>query len=163
MRTIALVIPALIWLATTTVSAQNIRQPGQLATSFQLQAGSAVASYSAAILPTTTVAVVDNSHERTINRLWIASVMTAVAGTTLDAASSWGLREENGLLASSNGQFGARGVALKAALAAATIVPEIYLRKHQDLKRAFIVGNFGEAAMFSGVAIHNFRLRSSDN
>ncbi len=143
------------------VSAQAIGQPGRLGASFQLEQGERVALYSAAIAPKVTVAGVDDSHDRSANRLWIASMISAVAGTSLDAASSWGLREGNGLLASPNGQFGAKGLALKAGLAAGILVPQLCLRKRRGLKRAFTVGNFAQAALFTSVSVHNFQVRNA--
>ena len=77
------------------------------------------------------------------------------AGTGADAATSWHKRESNGLLASSDGTFGAKGLAIKAGLAAGLLVPQILFRKHTDLRTAFTVGNFAQAGIFTGVAIHN--------
>ena len=147
----------------TAASAQTVRQPGRLSTAFQLQQGETTNRYSAAAAPNTSVASVDSPHNRSANRLWIASIFSVVAGTSFDAASSWGLREGNGLLASSNGQFGAKGLAIKAGFAAAVIVPQICLRKHQELKRAFTIGNFAEAAVFTGVSMHNLQVRNTQN
>ena len=159
---IVLTFAALLSLANAaTVSAQAIKQPGQLGASFQLQQGESVSDYSAGTLPKTTLASVTDARRRFVNRLWIASMASAVSGTSFDAASSWGLREGNGILASSNGRFGAKGLSIKARLAAALIGPQIYLRKHQELKRAFIIGNFAEAAFFTGVSIHNLQVRNS--
>lgn len=145
----------------TSVQGQAIREPGQLGASFQVQQADGIAAYSAAIAPKTTVATVDDSHDRLMNRLWVASMISAVAGTSLDAASSWGLTEGNGLLASSNGQFGAKGLALKAGLATAMLVPQICLRKHQDVRRAFTIANFAQGAIFTGISVHNFQLRNT--
>jgi hypothetical protein len=157
-----LVLAVLMFLShSATVSAQAIGQPGQLGASFQLEQAERVAPYSAAIAPKVSVAQVDDSHDRSVDRLWIASMISAIAGTSLDAASSWGLREGNGLLASPNGQFGGKGLALKAGLTAGILIPQLCLRKHRDLKRAFIVGNFAQAALFTGVSVHNFQVRNA--
>lgn len=81
------------------------------------------------------------------------------AGTTMDAASSWGKQEGNGLLAQGNGSFGLRGTGIKAGVAVATLVPQIMFRKHPELRKAFIIGNFAEAGVFTGTAIHNLRIK----
>jgi len=94
-----------------------------------------------------------------MRKVWVASVFTMIAGTTADAASSWHKREGNSLLASSNGVFGPKGVALKAAIAAGVLTPQIILRKHRDWRLSFAVGNFAEAGIFAGVTIHNVRIK----
>jgi hypothetical protein len=105
------------------------------------------------------IAHIEDRHDRLWDRLWIASLGAAVAGTSLDAASSWGKMERNSLLASSNGTFGGRGIAIKAGLAGAMIIPQICLRKHKEYRAAFVMGNFGEASIFSAAAAHNLSIR----
>jgi hypothetical protein len=68
--------------------------------------------------------------------------------------------EGNALLASSNGTFGARGVAVKAGLEAVSVIPQICMRRHKDMKGMFTMVNFGEAGIFAGVAVHNLQVRS---
>ena len=144
--------------------AQTIQQPGQLGVSLQVQSGAEAEQYSSAVVTKTTVATVaDNPHDRVANRLWIASLVSAAAGTSLDAATSWRQWEGNGLLASSDGRFGAKGLALKAGLAGALIVPQICLRHHKNLRASFTAANFAEAGVFTGVSIHNLQVRSSSN
>ncbi len=160
----------------STLSAQTVRQPGQLRASFELQPGEDVDPYPSRLDlktsdpktsdlktadPKTTVATIDDPHDRFVNRLWIASLVSAVAGTSVDAASSWGLREGNGLLASSDGRFGGKGLGIKAGFAAAMIIPQFYLARHKSLKGAFTAGNFVEAAVYAGVSVHNFRVRNA--
>jgi hypothetical protein len=100
-------------------------------------------------------------HDKHIKILWTASIVAMLAGTSLDAASSWHKMEGNTLLASSNGLFGARGVGIKAGIAAGVLLPQIVLRKHKDLRIAFAIGNLAEAGMFTGAAIHNFRMSAT--
>ena len=90
-----------------------------------------------------------------MDRIWVGSMVTMLAATSFDAGSSWGKREGNPLLASSNGTFGAKGLSIKMSLAAAVIVPEVLLRHHKDMKSKFAIANFAEAGLFTGVAIHN--------
>lgn len=99
------------------------------------------------------------NHDRLLNHLWIASLCAVAASTSFDAATSWGYRESNGLLASSSGAFGPRGVSLKVAAAAAVIVPQILLRHHRSMKPAFIIGNLAESGVFTGAAVHNIHVR----
>ncbi len=157
---IVLVFAALMVLSNTdALSAQTVRQPGQLGAALQLRQEVSNAEgdpYASGVTPKITVASVEDSHDHFVNRMWIASMIAAVAGTSFDAASSWGQREANGFLASSDGRFGAKGLSIKAAFAAAVIVPQICLRKHRNLKGVFAAGNFAEAAIFTGVSIHIF-------
>ncbi len=101
------------------------------------------------------IANVNTQHEKRMNRIWIASIFAMAAASGADAATSWGKREGNGFLASSDGTFGAKGLSIKAGLAAGVIVPQILLRKHGDLKKMFSIGNFAQAAVFTGIAVHN--------
>lgn len=141
------------------LSAQTVRAPGQLAAAFKLPLNG---EYSSSAIPKTTIATVDDSHDRFVNRLWISSIVAAVVGTSFDAASSWGQREGNSFLASSDGRFGAKGLGIKAGFAAATIIPQICLRRRTALKPAFTLGNFVEASLFTGVSVHNLHIRSAN-
>lgn len=138
--------------------AQMVKQPGQLGAALHIDAN----EYASDPMPNVTVAKVDDSHARFANRLWITSMVAAIAGTSFDAASSWGQPERNGLLASSDGTFRAKGLSIKAAFAAAVVIPQICLRKRTELKEAFAAGNFIEAAAFTGVSIHNLQVRNAN-
>lgn len=108
-----------------------------------------------AVTVTNSIGTIEDRHEKTMNRIWVASLFAMAAASGMDAASSWGKWEGNPLLASRDGTFGAKGMSIKAGIAAGVIVPEILLRKHKNLKPKFAIGNFAEAALFGGVAIHN--------
>jgi hypothetical protein len=138
-------------------------QPGQLASAEMTAplAASNAMSTSDADAASVSIANVHDPHDRLMHRLWIASMVAAVAGTTLDAATSWGKLESNSLLASSNGTFGGRGIAIKAGLGAGVIIPQICLRKHKEYRAAFIIGNLGEASIFSAATAHNLSIRSA--
>jgi hypothetical protein len=107
------------------------------------------------VAPGVSIANVEDRHEQRLKYLWIASIFAMAAGTGADAATSWHKRESNGLLASSDGTFGAKGLGIKAGLAGGLLLPQILFRKHKDLRTAFTVGNFAQAGMFTGIAIHN--------
>jgi hypothetical protein len=63
--------------------------------------------------------------------------------------------ERNPLLASSDGTFGARGIGIKFGLAGASLVPQLLLRNHKELRKVFAIANFVDAGIFAGVAAHN--------
>jgi hypothetical protein len=130
--------------------------PGQLAS---VSAPSITLLPSAGIIstrtPETTFLSPEIRHARNINRVWVASLLAVAASTSMDAATSFGKREGNGALASSDGTFGARGVGIKAGMLAAVVVPQLALRHHQKLKSKFAIGNFIEAGIFTGVSVHN--------
>lgn len=145
----------LVW--GTPASAQALK-PGQIAIASDLlasQPAMASANGSSVIAGEVEVNRAEERHDRLVNRIWIASMLAMVAASSLDAGTSWGKEEANGLLASPDGTFGARGVSIKAGAAAAIIVPQILFRRHKELRARFAVGNFAGAAVFTGVAIHN--------
>jgi hypothetical protein len=111
------------------------------------------------VLPRHDIATVEDKHDRRVRTIWIASIFAMAAGTTADAVSSWHKQESNSLLASSNGTFGGRGVGLKVGIAAGVLAPQIIFRKRKDWRTAFAVGNFAEAGIFTGAAIHNAQVK----
>jgi hypothetical protein len=149
--------------------AQRPAIPGQLATTpMELLPASFAAEArkpGLAERPISIAEVADQQHDRHMDILWKVSVVAMLAGTTTDAVSSWHKREGNALLASTDGMFGGRGVGIKAGIAAGILLPQIVLRKHKDLRLAFVVGNLAEAGVFTGAAIHNFGLgtRQAEN
>jgi hypothetical protein len=154
---------AAVWLAASmAVSGQTLTQPG-------IPAATQVISESGSFVPTaitpsqsyssSSIATEESQHDRTMKHVWIASVAAMFAGTSMDAATSWGRHEGNGLLAQSNGTFGAKGVGIKVGVAAVSFVPELILRKHKELRTPFIIGNFAEAGIFTGTAMHNLTVK----
>lgn len=141
------------------LQAQTPIAPGQIATAPRIAASLPEHAPTVSVtVPKTTIADVETAHDRFINRLWITSIVANIGASTFDAASSWGKQEGDPFLASPGGAFGAKGVALKAGLAGAIIVPQICLRKHRDLKGLFAGANFIEAGVFTGVAVHNLQV-----
>jgi hypothetical protein len=131
------------------------RLPAQTDGPASLPLSNAALASSAFVAPTISIANVEDRHEQRLKYLWIASIFAMAAGTGADAATSWHKRESNGLLASSDGTFGAKGVGIKAGIAGGLLLPQILFRKHKDLRTAFTVGNFAQAGIFTGIAIHN--------
>lgn len=148
---------ALFTASSGTVFAQGVTQPGQIAAASQaiLSPRLAPAFSSSAVYPRSRMFMLEQKHDRKVNRIWISSMLAMAAATGMDTGSSWGKREGNSLLASSDGTFGAKGLSIKAGVAAGVILPQLLLRHHKDLKSKFAIGNFAEAALFGGVAIHN--------
>src|SRR5438128_2104649 len=71
----------------------------------------------------------DTNVEKSSRRLWKWSMVTLVACTAFDAATSINNSEGNPMLRSSNGQFGYKGLLLKSALATGTIAFEFHFSK----------------------------------
>jgi hypothetical protein len=131
--------------------------PGQLAADVNISSVLALhpAIEPAPVVPQVKVVQLDASRPDIGKRLWLASIAAMVAATDFDAATSWGKQEANPLLASPNGTFGPRGLAIKAGMAGALLVPQFWLHKHKPLQTGFTVANFADAAVFTGVSIHN--------
>lgn len=132
--------------------------PGELASDAQPPV--AVPAAYSPLRPRIEVVQVHDRPADTVQRIWIGSVCAALAASAADAASSWGKQESNPLLASPDGTFGARGLAIKAGIAGALLLPQWLLRRHKQLRTGFIAGNFADAAVFSAAAIHNAGISS---
>ncbi len=92
------------------------------------------------------------------SKLWWASVAAVVAGSALDAHSSWGRQELNPVLRGANGEFGMKAVAIKAAIAGGVVGAQyLMLRKNPHAARYAAIANFGMAGVFGGVAVYNHR------
>lgn len=103
--------------------------------------------------------VPDTPRDVKLRHLWIASIFAMSAATATDAYSSWHKRETNSFLASSDGDFGAKGVAIKAGIASAVLIPQVLLRRHKDWHLPFAASNFLEAGIFAGATAHNFQVK----
>lgn len=143
------------------LAAQEVAPPGRLASASEIAipAMAIPSGTSASAMPAKLSLVpVEEKHDHRMKTIWISSLVAMGAATSADAVSSWHKQEANGLLASSNGTFGAKGVSLKAGIAAGVLLPQIIFRKHKELRSTFAIGNFAEAGVFTGTAIHNFRI-----
>ncbi len=129
--------------------------PGRLASPDQAPAGLNPSFQSITGPPRVTVIQIPDARPGAGQRLWIGSICAMVAASAFDAASSWGKQEANPLLASPDRTFGGRGLAIKAAIAGAVLLPQILLHKHKRFRKTFIVANFADAAVFTAVSIHN--------
>jgi hypothetical protein len=129
--------------------------PGRLAAPDRVGAGLIPSFESIREPPSVTVIQLPDSRPDAVQRVWIGSICAVVAASAFDAASSWGKQEANPVLASPNGTFGDRGLAIKAAIAGAVLVPQILLHKHKRFRKTFIIANFADAAVFTAVSVHN--------
>jgi hypothetical protein len=140
--------------------AQNPLVPGELAKEPTFAKSSFSPNLAASSLaPKHETDYVETPHEKHIRILWMASIAAMTAATASDAYSSWHKRESNGLLASSDGSFGAKGVAIKASIGGAVLIPQIIFHKHRDWHMAFALSNFAEAGIFAGAAAHNLSVK----
>jgi hypothetical protein len=153
-------IPALFLCSAGAVPAQNLVAPGELAERSAFTRPSLDPSVdSLRVMPKSNIAYVETTHEKHIRIVWLASIVAMAGGTAADAASSWNKRESNTLLASSNGTFGGKGVAIKTGIAAGVLLPQLIFRKHRDWHTAFAIGNFAEAGIFAGATVHNLNVK----
>jgi hypothetical protein len=100
------------------------------------------------------------SSDQTSMRRWKMSVVPVFASQTLDVTSSYGMRELNPMLASSDGRFGAKGAGIKLGSTAATVGLEyLILRKYPRAARVFTKINWSLSIVTTGFAAHNFSIR----
>jgi hypothetical protein len=93
-------------------------------------------------------------------RSWERSLIPLVASQSLDAASSYGYRELNPMLAGPNGEFGVRATTIKFAVVAALIGGEyLVVRKSPRAARLFQKLNWSSAVLTTGLAVHNYVVR----
>lgn len=92
-------------------------------------------------------------------RVHLADTALHVGATSADAVSSWGRPELHPLLRSSDGRFGARGLAVKAGLCGAVELVKWRLAKRRPQDRWVRSLSLGPAVAFGSVAARNWRLR----
>jgi hypothetical protein len=123
-------------------------------------------------LITPALPVIDNSvesltrqtgnHERahgSWQKKWAISLAPLVASEALDAASSYGLRELNPVLAQPDGRFGMKAAGVKFGVIGGLIgVEYLLVRKYPRSAKFFTVINWTTAGATTGLAIHNYTL-----
>lgn len=93
-------------------------------------------------------------------RQWAISLAPLLASQALDAASSYGMRELNPLLASSDGGFGMKAASIKFGVVGALAATEYFVvRKYPRSAKVFTVVNWTAAGATSALAVHNYSLR----
>lgn len=111
------------------------------------------------LIPAATLKYEERANSRA-REAWKLSLAPLIASQSLDAASSYGLRELNPLLAGPDGRFGARAAVLKIGVVGAVIASEMLLvRKFPRSARIFSTLNWTTGAITTGLAAHNFTLR----
>jgi hypothetical protein len=90
---------------------------------------------------------------------WRISVVALAAANAMDIQSSWGKRELNPALASSNGAFGVRGALLKSGVQASVVALELIVlhrRPSNRIRNVLAIINFGDAGLTTAMAGHNW-------
>lgn len=99
-------------------------------------------------------------HDTRWRRRWAISLAPLFASEALDAASSYGMRELNPLLAGSDGSFGMKATGIKFGVIGALAGGEYFIvRKHPASAKFFTIVNWVTAGATTGLAVHNFGLR----
>jgi hypothetical protein len=89
---------------------------------------------------------------------WLISLAPLVASESFDAASSWGLREMNPVLAGPDGRFGMKATSIKFGVIGGLIGAEYLLKKFPAWAKFFTVVNYATAGVTTGLAVHNYEL-----
>ena len=99
-------------------------------------------------------------ERRNHNKLWRFSAAFLGAVTIADMQSSMGRQEGNPLLASRNGQFAGRGMALKGAGVGAMLgVQWLLLRKNPNAAKYAAGANFAAGALTGVIVVHNHMVK----
>ena len=94
------------------------------------------------------------------SKLWRVSAAVLGAVTIADMQSSVGRQEGNPLLASQNGQFSGRGIALKGAGVGAMIGVQYFLLRRNPHAAKYAAGaNFAAAALTGAIVVHNHMVK----
>jgi hypothetical protein len=98
-------------------------------------------------------------HDARWHRQWAISLAPLFASEALDAASSYGMRELNPLLAGSNGGFGTKASVIKFGVVGVLAGAEYFVvRKRPASAKFFTIVNWVTAGATTGLAVHNFGL-----
>jgi hypothetical protein len=100
------------------------------------------------------------SVEQSALKAWKISLLPLVGSQALDAASSYGMRELNPLLASSNGGFEMKAVSIKLGATAAIVgIEYLIVRKYPRSTRVISKLNWTTGIVTTGFAVHNFAIK----
>ena len=100
-----------------------------------------------------------SSNDAKWRKQWAISLAPLLASQSLDAASSYGMRELNPLLASPDGGFGMKATSMKfGVIGALTGVEYVLVKKYPRSAKFFTIVNWTTAGATTGLAVHNFRL-----
>jgi len=112
------------------------------------------------IQPLTVESAARRATDQTAMRRWKMSVLPVFASQALDVTSSYGMRELNPMLASSDGSFGAKGAGIKLGATAGLLgVEYLIVRKYPRSARVFTKINWSVSIVTIGFAAHNYAIR----
>jgi hypothetical protein len=113
----------------------------------------------AADLPAAHQSFEDTSRSAAM-RSWKISLAPLVGSQALDAASSYGMRELNPLLASSNGGFEMKATSIKLGVTGALVgVEYLIVRKYPRSTRVISKLNWTTGIVTTGFAVHNYAIK----
>jgi hypothetical protein len=93
-------------------------------------------------------------------RQWKFSLIPLVGSQALDASSSYGMRELNPLLASSNGGFEMKATSIKLGVTGALVgVEYLIIRKYPRSARMISKLNWTTGIVTTGFAVHNYAIK----
>jgi hypothetical protein len=99
------------------------------------------------------------NHDAKWHKRWAVSLAPLFVSESLDAASSYGMRELNPLLASPDGGFGMKAASVKfGVIGALAGVEYVLVKKYPRSARFFAIANWTTAGATTGLAVHNFGL-----
>ena len=102
----------------------------------------------------------DEAARADASRAWKRSLIPLLASQSLDAASSYGYRELNPVLADADGRFGVKSTTLKFAVVGVVIgVEYLVARKCPRMADLLSKLNWSGSVVTTGFAVHNYMLR----
>jgi hypothetical protein len=97
-------------------------------------------------------------HQKAQKR-WMWSALALGAASFADAGSSWGKMEANGLLRSSNGTFGAKGLGIKMGMVGGILLSQhVMVQRNAALANVLTYTNYGMAGLKTAVAFRNSQI-----
>jgi hypothetical protein len=102
----------------------------------------------------------EDSARAAAMKSWKISLAPLVGSQALDAASSYGMRELNPLLASSNGGFEMKATSIKLGVTGALVgVEYLIVRKYPRSTRVISKLNWTSGIVTAGFAVHNYAIK----
>ena len=106
------------------------------------------------------IPVAHQSVEESARKAWKISLAPLIASQALDAASSYGMRELNPLLADSNGGFGMKAMSIKLGVTGAIVgVEYLIVSKYPRSARVISKLNWTSGIVTTGFAVHNYAIK----
>src|SRR5271170_3219131 len=120
---------------------------------------SMIAAY-AADSPDAALPPARESVEQSARKAWKISLAPLIGSQALDAASSYGMRELNPLLASSNGGFEMKATTIKLGVTGALVgVEYLMIRKYPRSAGVISKLNWTSGIVTTGLAVHNYAIK----